>query len=176
MNEKFEEVLGRDLHQFLLSMNEVDERLPECPDVEKKWEAIVKAYIPDGIKEFKNYPTASLGWMMYIGMAMAKFWDENWEHYSQTAGLYEQMRDRRGYDHLDEYIRQEVLLLEGEDYDRTEQIVGECASRTWNLLRHQAVEPGTREAFETYVASLHQLYLAGIAIQLKRMGYHMTKL
>ena len=60
-------------------MKEVDECLPECPDVEEKWEAIAKAYIPDGIKEFNDYPTASLGWMMYIGMAVAKYWDAEWE-------------------------------------------------------------------------------------------------
>ena len=30
--ESFEEQLRKDLHQFLLSMNEVDERMPECPD------------------------------------------------------------------------------------------------------------------------------------------------
>ena len=68
MNE-FEEKLHGDLHQFLLSMKEVDERLPECPDVEDKW-----------------------------------------------------------------------------------------------------------EAFNAYVACLHQLYLMGAAMQLKRMGYHMTKM
>jgi len=44
--ENFEEILRKDLHQFLLSMKEVDERLPECPDVEDKWEEIAKAYIP----------------------------------------------------------------------------------------------------------------------------------
>ena len=70
--EKFEDTLHKDLHQFLLSINEVDERLPECPDVEEKWEEIAKAYIPDGIKEFNDFPSASLGWMMYIGMAVAK--------------------------------------------------------------------------------------------------------
>ena len=32
--ENFEEQLRKDLHQFLLSIKEVDERLPECPDVE----------------------------------------------------------------------------------------------------------------------------------------------
>ena len=69
--ENFEEILRKDLHQFLLSMKEVDERLPECPDVEDKWEEIAKAYIPDGIREFQDYPSASLGWMMYIGMAVA---------------------------------------------------------------------------------------------------------
>ena len=65
--ENFEEILHKNLHQFLQSMNEVDERLPECPDVEDKWEEIAKAYIPDGIREFQNFPSASLGWMMYIG-------------------------------------------------------------------------------------------------------------
>ena len=49
MIENFEKQLHEDLHQFLLSMKEVDERLPECPDVEEKWEPIAKSYIPDGI-------------------------------------------------------------------------------------------------------------------------------
>ncbi len=54
MIDKFEQELYQDLHQFLLSMNEIDARLPECPDVEEKWEQIAKAYIPDGIKEFRH--------------------------------------------------------------------------------------------------------------------------
>ena len=62
--ENFEEILRKDLHQFLQSMKEVDERLPECPDVEDKWEGIAKAYIPDGIREFQDYPSASLGWII----------------------------------------------------------------------------------------------------------------
>ena len=63
-----EQELRKDLHQFLLSMKEVDERI----DVEEKWEEIAKTYIPDGIREFQDFPSASLGWMMYIGMAVAK--------------------------------------------------------------------------------------------------------
>ena len=62
--EQFEEQLHQDLHQFLQSMKEVDERLPECPDVEDKWEEIAKAYIPDGIREFNDFPSASLGWII----------------------------------------------------------------------------------------------------------------
>ena len=86
--DQFEEKLHQDLHQFLLSMKVVDERLPECPDVEDKWEEIAKAYIPDGIREFQDYPSASLGWMMYIGMAVAKFWDTEWDIYSKIDDLY----------------------------------------------------------------------------------------
>ena len=200
MNE-FEDKLHQDLHQFLLSMNEIDARLPECPDVEEKWESIAKAYIPDGIREFQEFPSASLGWMMYIGMAVAKLWDTEWEVmeqreqsdacidsaesrqnstggqiYSNLDNLYVYLRDKRGYDSMDEYIREEVLQLTGVDYTALEKLVGECASRVYNALMHQRIEPGTKEAFNAYVSCLHQLYLMGVAMQLKRMGYHMTKM
>ena len=200
MNE-FEDKLHQDLHQFLLSMNEIDVRMPECPDVEEKWESIAKAYIPDGIREFQEFPSASLGWMMYIGMAVAKLWDTEWEVmeqreqsdacidsaesqqnstggqiYSNLDNLYVYLRDKRGYDSMDEYIREEVLQLTGVDYTALEKLVGECASRVYNALMHQRIEPGTKEAFNAYVSCLHQLYLMGVAMQLKRMGYHMTKM
>ena len=176
MNEQFEEILRSDLHQFLLSIKEVDERLPECPDVEEKWEQLAQAYIPDGIREFQAFPSASLGWMMYIGMAVAKMWDTEWEIYSKIDDLYVYMRDKRGYDSMDEYIREEVLLLQGVDYEVLEKLVGECASRVYNALVRQNIEPGTKDAFKGYVACLHQLYLFGAAMQLNRMGYHMTKM
>ena len=174
--ETFEEQLHNDLHQYLMGLMEVDKRLPECPDVEGKWEEIAKAYIPDGIREFQNYPQASLGWMMYIGMAVAKMWDTEWEIYSKIDDLYAYMRNKRGYDQMDEYIREEVLRLRGKDYDALEKLVGECASRVNNALMHRNFEPGTKEAFEGYVTCLHQLYLFGAAMQLKRMGYHMEKI
>lgn len=176
MNEIFEKNLGRDLHQFLLMMNEVDERIPDCPDVEQKWPEIANAYLPDGIREFQDFPTASLGWMMYIGMAVAKYWDAEWEIYSNIDDLYAYMRDKRGYDNLDEYILNDVLLLRGDDIATTEKLVGECSARVYNTLMHQNIEPGTREALEAYVACLSQLYLMGSAVQLKRMGYHMVKM
>ncbi|MCR4994821.1 MAG: hypothetical protein K6A32_05505 [Bacteroidales bacterium] len=170
----FEDNLHHDLHQYLLSLNEVDARLPECPDVEEKWIPIAQSYLPDGTREFKAYPTTSLGWMMYIGMAVAKCWDSDWEIYTNLADLYAYLRDKRGYDSMDEYILEEILRLKGYDYEALEHLVGECASRTHSTLLHQHFEPGTRDAFEAYVAALHQLYVFGAAIQLKRMGYHMT--
>ena len=32
------------------------------------------------------------------------------------------------------------------------------------------------QQFLAYVACLHQLYLFGVAVQLKRLGYHMTQI
>ena len=40
--DSLEEMIHSDLQQYLLSMNEIDERLPECPDGEGKWEAIAR--------------------------------------------------------------------------------------------------------------------------------------
>ena len=174
--QEFENKLSKDLHQYLIAMGKVDERMPECPDVEEKWEPIAQSYLVDGIREFADYPTVSLGWMMYLGMAVAKFWDAEWEIYSKIEDLYLYIRDKRGYDCMDEYVREEVLLLEGDDYDALEKLVGECASRVHNALLHQHLEPGTKEAFNGYVVCLQQLYLMGAAVQLKRMGYHMTKM
>lgn len=172
----FENKVHQDLLQYLQSINEVDAHLPECPDVEDKWGQIVEAYLPDGVREFNDYPMASLGWMLYVGMAVAKFWDIDWESYSKMENLYAHLRDKKGYDNMDEYIRGEVLLLQGEEYSALESLAGECASRVYSLLLHEKIEPGTKEAFEAYVACLHQLYLMGTAMQLKRMGYHMEKL
>lgn len=175
MVEKFEKAIHQDLHQYLLGIGEVDKQLPSCPDVEERWEGIANAYIPDGAREFRDYPVASIGWMMYIGMAVAKMWDDEWRIYSQIDDLYVYMRDKRGYDALDEYVRADVLMLRGKAYDDLEAIVSECASRVHHALLHQRIEPGTEDAFAAYVACLRQMYLFGTSMQLHRMGYHMTR-
>ena len=174
--EKLEETIKEELNRFLLSKGEIDEHLPQCPDVEGKWETIAQAYMPDGIREFQNYPVASLGWMVYIGMAIASMWDKDWEIYSQFPDLYAYLRDKRGYDNMDEYIREEELKLDDKTSAELESLASECAARVHSILLRQYIEPGTREAFFAYVACLHQLYLMGAAVQLKRMGYHMTKI
>ena len=135
-----------------------------------------ESYLPDGMREFRDYPTVSLGWMMFVGMAIAKYWDTDWELYSKVDDLYKYLRDQRDFDHMDEYVCEKVLLLDEEQQATMAKTVGECASRTYNLLCHRHLEPGTSEAFRAYVAALHQMYLMGMAMELKRLGYHMTKL
>lgn len=174
--ENFAETLLNDLHSFLLKRDAVDERLPECPDVEEKWPAVAEAYLPDGVREFADYPVASLGWMMFVAMAVAKFWDEDWEKYSAIDNLYLYLRDKRGYDHLDEYVLEEVLGLNSDDAEALQNLVGDCAERVKRALFVKDIEPGTVEAFKGYVACLQCMYHMGMAMQLKAMGYHMTRL
>lgn len=174
MVDKFENKVRADLISFLQYKEALDQKLPECPDVEEKWPEIARAYLPDGIKEFSEYPVTSLGWMMFIGMAMAYYWDTDWEKNSARADFYEQLRDKRGYDHLDQTVIEGLLGYKEEKAEEIIDKVAECASRVYSLLTHSHIEPGTQEAFGCYVAALHQLYLVGMMVELNALGYHMT--
>ncbi|MDO4191544.1 MAG: hypothetical protein Q4D14_07705 [Bacteroidales bacterium] len=171
--EAFEKLVQTDLHQYLQMMHEMDAVLPDAVDIENKWQDIAPTYLNDGIREFANYPTAALGWMMYVGMAVAQFWDRNWQHYQQID-IYRTLRSPRGFDALDEYVMEEVLELN--NFDATEALVSECAARTLSNLRRQRIEPATPEAYRAFVAALHQLYLMGAFVQLHRLGYHMERM
>lgn len=176
-NEDKEQLFRDDLHQFLLSVDMIDERLPEAPDLEELWQPIAQSYMPDAIREFNGeYPRVAFGWIMYVGMALAKYWDVEWTTYSKVTDLYAYLRDRIDFDHMDEYILRQVLLLTPEAEHKVNDTVAECASRTYNAIMHLHLEPGTPEAFRTYVAALHQLYLMGVAMELNALGYHMTKM
>lgn len=176
MTSQIEQEIKQDLHRYLSGLGEIDERLPEAPDIEMLWPKIAQSYMPDGVREYAQYPTVSLGWMMYIGMAIAVMWDTDWETFSKREDLYADLRAVRGYDELDEYVRQDVLRLKGKEYADMERLVAECASRTDAILRRTGLEAGTPAAFHAYVACLHQLYLMGAAVSLRRLGYHMTQI
>ncbi len=176
MQASIEEIFKKDLHQYLTSIHRVDERLPEAPDIEELWMKVGESYLPDALREFGKYPTVALGWIMFVGMALAKYWDEDWELYSKVEDHYKYLRDRIDFDHMDDYICEKVLLLDDAEHKAVSNIVAECASRTYNLLIHQGLQPGTEEAFRGFVAALHQMYLMGAAIELNALGYHMTKL
>lgn len=172
-----EDIFKNDLHQFLLSVGMVDERLPEAPDLEEMWGSIARSYMPDAIREFNGqYPRVALGWIMYVGMALAKYWDVEWATYSKVADLYAYLRDRIDFDHMDDYICEKVLCLDKKSREPIDNVVGECASRTYSSLCRMQLEPGSRDAIIAFVAALHQMYLMGVAVELHDLGYHMTKI
>ncbi len=82
----------------------------------------------------------------------------------------------KGYDNMDEAIVTDVLSYQGEAAEKITELVAECASRVFSILNHEHVEAGTEAALGCYIAALHQLYLAGMAMELNALGYHMTPL
>ena len=65
-----EEIIKNDLYQYLTSKDLVDQHLPEAPDLEQLWAKVGESYLPDALREFNKYPTVSLGWIMFVGMAL----------------------------------------------------------------------------------------------------------
>lgn len=106
---QFELNLTRTLIKVLTQQNRLSGTLLPSPDLDDKWEAIAEPYIADAVKEIATYPTVALGWMMYVGMAVAHLWDIDWSVYGNIDHLYEYLRDKRGFDRLDEYIRETTL-------------------------------------------------------------------
>ena len=108
----FEKLFHDDLYMYLRSTDMVDERLPEAPDLEQLWPQLGQSYVADGIREYNTgYPSVALGWIMFLGMAVAKYWDVEWDTYSKVPDLYLYLRDRIDFDHMDDYILDKVLCL-----------------------------------------------------------------
>lgn len=173
--DKYEESLQKTLRNVCEAMELTDHMLAESPDIDEKWHKMNLAYLGDAVKEFEKYPTVSLGWAMYLGMAVAHFWDTEWEAYADNDKIYEQLRDARGFDYMDEYVRETVLGMKGEEFDKCEENVRICAEKTLDTIRHEQIEPGSPIAFHVYNRSIKTLYKIGAAIELKRLGYKMQK-
>lgn len=166
-----------DLYGYLRTLDLVDERMPEAPDLDDLWFKIGQSYMADGIREYNTgYPSVALGWMMFIGMAVAKYWDVEWEVYGKVPDLYVYLRDRIDFDHMDDYILDKVLCLDADSRKKMNDAVAESASRTYNMMSHMCLEPGTAAAMRAFTAALHRMYVMGVAVELKALGYHMTKL
>lgn len=67
-------------------------------------------------------------------MALAKYWDVEWTTYSKVTDLYAYLRDRIDFDHMDDYICEKVLCLDAKEHEVVNNVVGECAARTYNKL------------------------------------------
>lgn len=174
--DTYEQGLIEHLLRMLSDMKLLNRQLLTSQDLSEKWNQMAPAYVADGVKEIAKYPTVSLGWAMYLGMAVANYWDKDWETYGSMPQLYEYIRDKRGFDYMDEYIRETVLELKGEEFDRMEQVVQDCAQQVLSKIRHEQIEPQSPMAFYVYARSIKVLFHMGAAVELKRMGYKMEKM
>lgn len=171
----FETKLCNYLDEYLLERKMIDFHKPECADVIDKFPQLLNSFISDAVKEFNNFPLATLAWMAYIGMAISKFWDTEWDIYDKVDDLYLYLRNKRGYDQLDDYISEEVLCLNENEIISYRNLTMSMASGVYDILSHSGVEPGTRDAFILLIACFKQMFYHGVYIELYRLGYHMTQ-
>lgn len=171
---QYEANLTQNLIRLCTDGGYLEGELLQTPDISDKWHNIAPHYVADAVKEIAQYPTVALGWAMYIGMAVAKFWDEDWTHYNTIDNLYTLVRDQRGFDYIDEVVRGEILGLTNTDYQKAEELVRQCAETAYNAIRHEQIEPQSQLAFHVFARSIKVLYNIGAAVWLNQMGYKLT--
>lgn len=167
----YEKSLLSEVLKYLTSLGHLEGKLLETEDINEVWEKVAPSYVADSIKEIAKYPNVALGWAMYVGMAVARFWDEDWNSYSSKENLYEYLRDKRGYDYLDEVVRGDVLSLDGELFEQMEELVRRTSSMVLSHIRHEQIEPQSPMAFHVFARSIRVLYKIGAAVELKNLGY-----
>ena len=166
------------LWQFVQQEEHLSGPILETVDLDELWPALAQPYMESAVPDFEQYPLVSLGWMTFVGMAMAVLWDEDWARYqSMGSALYTQLRDGRGWDELDEYVLEDVFGMEvgSEDAQHYTDLVRRLAELALTQLRHEDAEPSSPLAFQLYARTLFVLYRMGVALGLARLGYRVSQ-
>lgn len=164
--EPFEQLLHEELLRYLKSLGIIHSDINVCAEVEELWEMVARPYVPDAIRQWdtNHSVTTTIGNMMYLGMAVAKLWQQGEEERCKGEHFYENLRDRRGFTEIGRTVSEEVLLLTEEQDKATGKLVGDCTERIFNLLKRQESKPATRNAFKGYLRCIRQMYLFGAAL------------
>lgn len=174
--DNFENKLTDELLNLCTSYKMLDGTILSTEETDKQWEKHAPEYIADAIKEIKEYPTVSVAWATYIGMAVAYYWDKDWNQYCNLQ--YKSFYGKKGFDDMDEHIMQNILKIEPESgkYITTEEMVRRCAQKTVNIIRHEQIEPQSPIAFYVFTRAIKTMYRIGVAIEFKRLGYKLEKI
>lgn len=174
----YHQSLQAQLVELCTSAGLLQGRLLECPDVDDAFEKLLTGYLNDAIPEITLYPTVALGWAMYLGMAVAHLWDDDWAHHSALPDLYASIRDVRGFDAMDEHVRETLLGFspDSRSYADCERIVQRCAQAALRRIDRAGIDSLNPLAFRLYVRSVQALFDIGVSVELTRLGYKMEQI
>lgn len=173
---RFETHLQTELLRLCTSYGVLDGKLPASADINNFWTTLAPEYMADAVPQVQQYPTVSVAWAAYLGMAVAHGWDKHWEQCSVTP--YRDYYGPNGFDDMDEHIVQSVLALslDSREAKDIETIIRRMAQATINLIRHEQIEPQSPMAFHVFARAVKVMYRMGAALELKRLGYKMERM
>lgn len=172
----FENKINSELVKLCSSYLAVDGILPSSQDVEQRWSVLIPEYMADAVPLISEYPTVSIAWAGYLGMAVAHDWDDDWELYRERS--YQEYYGKRGFDDLDENIIENVLHLplDSPEAADIEAMMRRLAQKALTLMRHENIEPQSRTAFYAYSRILNVMFRLGASMELLRLGYVCQKI
>ena len=174
---RYEESLRKTLTERLTSLGWLEGRLLEVEELNEKWHDAAPSYMADAVPEIAKYPLVAIAWAMYEGMGAAVLWDKEWSRYENENDLHKLFTAPRGFDCMDEYIT-EILLchpLGSEAAERVEDMVRTTAETAQSLIRKEGIEAQSVMAFHVFARTTKVMFEAGVAVQLRRMGYNYVK-
>ena len=168
---RFEEKIQNELLRLCTSRGMLSGTLLATDDVTDRWDALASEYVADAVGQIADYPTVSVAWAGYLGLAVAHGWDTNWEACVRTD--YKQFYGEQGFDDMDEHIVQHVLglSLESKVAKDLESMIRSCAQMAVTLIRREQIEPQSPMAFHVFARAIKVMYRIGAALELKRLGY-----
>ena len=174
--KRFEAKLEQELLKLCTSAGMLGGQLLKSDDMEVRWHDLAPEYMADAVPQVRDYPTVSVAWAAYLGLAVAHEWDTAWE--ARSSATYHSYYGAQGFDDMDEHIVRDILglPLDGYEAGRLEQIIRRCGEEAVTLIRHEHIEPQSPMAFHVFARACKVMFRIGAALQLKRLGYKFEKL
>ena len=175
--ECYEKHLQESLVRLCTAYGMMGAVLLENDDFDFKFsETLAKPYLTDAVREYGTYPEAAVAWAGYLGMAIAKLWDANWQTFQQVS--YADLQGPRGFDDMDERITTQVLgyELDSEQARSIADILSKCAVEALTMIRHEHIEPQSPRAYYIFARTVQVLYRIGASIELFLLGYKLERL
>lgn len=173
--DKYEDNLTQELLKLCTNYKMLDGTLLSTDDIDDQWKVLAPEYMADAVPQIAQYPTVSVAWAGYLGLAIAQGWDTNWEMCKNCG--YKDFYGPRGFDDMDEHILFAVLGLapESEESRKIEDMMRRCGEKAVSLIRHEQIDPQTAMAFHVFARTCRTMYRIGAAIELHRLGYKFEK-
>lgn len=174
--DNFEEKMQEELLRLCRNYKMLDNMLLCNDDIDERWKELAPEYMVDAVEQIRDYPTVSVAWAAYIGMAIAWSWDADWERHKDMS--YKSLYGPHGFDDMDEHIVGTMLgvSLDSAEAKEIEAIIRRCGETAVTLIRHEQIDPQTPMAFHVFARACRSMYRIGAAIELKRLGYHFEKI
>ncbi len=172
---RFEEKMQDDLLRLATSRNMLKGVLLATEDIDEQWNILAPEYMGDAVPQIAHYPTVSVAWAAYLGMAVAYGWDADWETFLKMP--YQSYYGEQGFDDMDEHIVRDLLRipLDSRTAKELEETIRQCGEKAVDLIRYEQIPPQSEMAFHVFARACKAMYKIGAAIQLKRMGYNFEK-
>lgn len=173
--DSFEDKLQEELLRLCTSYNMLDGKLLATDDIDNQWNVLAPEYMADAVGQINEYPTVSVAWAAYLGLAIAYGWDTDWNLISKAA--YQSFYGEQGFDDMDEHIVRDLLgiPLDSEEAQNLEAMIRRSAQTAVALIRAEQIEPQSPMAFYVFARAVKVLFSIGAAIELKRLGYKFEK-